>query len=61
MREEYDFTNARKNLYKKVTIKLKVNIDTINYFKDQSVNSEIPYKTPICLYPSDCKVLVAYH
>lgn len=59
MREEYDFTNAKKNPYakrlkKQVTINLDV--DTIDYFKTQSASSGIPYQTLINLYLSDCAV-----
>lgn len=57
MREEYDFTNARKNPYakkikKQITIKLDAN--TIDYFKGQSINSGTPYQTFMNLYLSDC-------
>ena len=59
MREEYDFTNAKKNPYakrlkKQVTINLDV--DTIDYLKTQSASSGIPYQTLINLYLSDCAV-----
>lgn len=57
MREEYDFSNARKNPYakqlkKQVTIKL--DIDAIDYFKKQSESAGIPYQTLINLYLKDC-------
>lgn len=57
MREEYDFSNARKNPYakklkKQITINLDV--DTIDYFKNQSEASGIPYQTLINLYLADC-------
>lgn len=57
MKEEYDFSNARKNPYanklkKQITINL--DIDTIDYFKSQSKSSGIPYQTLINLYLSDC-------
>ena len=50
MRDEYDFSNAKRNPYAK---KLKKQI-TINYFKVQAENSGIPYQTLINLYLSDC-------
>ena len=57
MREEYDFSNARKNPYakqlkKQVTINLDAN--TIEYFKDMAAKSGIPYQTLINLYLTDC-------
>ena len=57
MRENYDFSNAKKNPYakrlkKQITINLDA--DTIDYFKSQSQASGIPYQTLINLYLSDC-------
>lgn len=57
MREEYDFSNARRNPYtKKPKKQITINIDTetIDYFKGQSEDSGIPYQTLINLYLSDC-------
>lgn len=54
MRNEYDFTNAKKNPYaknlkKQITINL--DIETVDYFKKMSVETNIPYQTliNICL------------
>lgn len=57
MREEYDFSNARKNPYakqlkKQITINLDAN--TIDYFKGMAAKSGIPYQTLINLYLTDC-------
>ncbi len=57
MQTEYDFSHARRNPYakklkKQVTINLDV--DTVNYFKEQADSSGIPYQTLINLYLSDC-------
>jgi len=57
MRDEYDFSQAEKNpfakrLKKQVTINL--DRDTVDYFKEQSSISGIPYQTLINLYLSDC-------
>jgi len=57
MRREYDFSRARTNPYsqrlkKQVTIRLDV--DTIAYFKDLAGQSGIPYQTLINLYLADC-------
>ena len=57
MREEYDFSNVRKNPYaKKLKKQITINIDadTIEYFKGQSEDSGIPYQTLINLYLADC-------
>lgn len=57
MREEYDFSEGKKNSYakqlkKQVTIKLS--IEAINYFKAQAKEMGIPYQTLINLYLTDC-------
>ena len=59
MREEYDFSNARKNPYtSKLKRQITINIDgsTIDYFKAQSETVGIPYQTLINLYLRDCAV-----
>ena len=59
MKEEYNFSNARKNPYAK-KLKKQVTInrdnDTIEYFKEMARTSGIPYQTLINLYLSDCAV-----
>lgn len=57
MRKEYDFFNARKNPYasqlkKQVTIRLDE--DSIGYFKSLSEEVGIPYQSLINLYLRDC-------
>lgn len=59
MKKEYDFSKAKKNPYlsdlkKQVTIRLDT--DTIQYFKDLSDSNDIPYQTLINLYLRDCAV-----
>ena len=57
MREEYDFSNAKKNPYaKNLTKQITINInnDTMEYFKVQAEQSGIPYQTLINLYLTDC-------
>ncbi len=57
MKEEYDFSNARKNPYAeklKKQITINIDIDTIDYFKNQAETSGIPYQTLINLYLSEC-------
>jgi predicted DNA binding CopG/RHH family protein len=57
MRKEYDFTKARKNPYasnliKQITIRLDE--DSIGYFKGISEQVGIPYQSLINLYLRDC-------
>ena len=59
MKKEYNIEelNPRKNPYtnrlkKQVTI--NIDSDTIDYFKDQSQKSGLPYQTLINLYLADC-------
>ena len=57
MREEYDFSNARKNPYAKQLkkqITININDSTIDFFKAKAADSGIPYQTLINLYLSDC-------
>ena len=57
MKKNYDFTKARKNPYasrlkRQVTIRL--DDQTIEYFKTISQECGIPYQTLINLYLRDC-------
>lgn len=57
MKKEYDFSNARKNPYasqlkKQITIRLDE--DSISYFKEISEQVGIPYQSLINLYLRDC-------
>ena len=57
MQKEYDFSNARPNPYaKKMKSQITINLDveTIDYFKEQAATSGIPYQTLINLYLGDC-------
>lgn len=57
MREEYDFSNAKKNPYaKKLKQQITINIDSdvVAFFKEMSSSSGIPYQTLINLYLADC-------
>ena len=57
MRDEYDFSEARKNPYAKMLKKqITINIDSnaIEYFKEQASVTGIPYQTLINLYLTDC-------
>ena len=57
LREEYDFSGSRPNPYAKklrkpVTIRLDV--DTVDYFKQEAERTGIPYQNLINLYLSQC-------
>ena len=57
MKKEYDFSKGKKNPYsaalkKQVTIRLDT--ETIDYFKNLSEDIGIPYQTLINLYLRDC-------
>ena len=57
MRDHYDFSDSVKNPYakklkKQVTIRLDE--DTIVYFKDLAESKGIPYQSLINLYLRDC-------
>ena len=57
MRDEYDFSNARKNPYaKRLKQKVTIRLDapTIEYFKGLAEDTGIPYQTLINLYLRDC-------
>jgi uncharacterized protein (DUF4415 family) len=57
MKKHYDFTNSKANPYvrspkKQVTIRLDTSI--IDYFKELSTTTGIPYQNLINLYLRDC-------
>ena len=57
MRKHYDFTNAVRNPYarrlkRQVTIRLEQ--DTLEYFKKIAAESDIPYQKLINLFLRDC-------
>ena len=59
MKDEYDFTNSVKNPYaKKVKkqISIKIETDTINYFKELSKKVGIPYQNLMNSYLTDCAI-----
>jgi len=59
MRKEYDFTNAKPNPYiKKLRkqISIRLDIDTIGYFKKKAEETGIAYQNLINLYLTDCAV-----
>jgi len=57
MRREYDFTNGKMNPYiKKLRkqISIRIDIDTIDYFKKQAQETGITYQNLINLYLANC-------
>lgn len=57
MRDEYDFSESVQNPYlkklkKQVTIRLEENV--VDYFKQLSEETGIPYQSLINLYLQDC-------
>ena len=59
MREEYDFTKARKNPYAsklKQSVTIRLDSDSLSYFKELAVSTGIPYQTLINLYLRDCAI-----
>ena len=59
MRNEYDFTNAKPNPYiKKLRkqISIRIDVDTIGYFKRKAEETGIAYQNLINLYLADCAI-----
>lgn len=57
MEKEYDFSNAVKNPYAKILKKqITINLDNkvIEYFKEQALETGIPYQSLINLYLLSC-------
>ena len=59
MRKEYDFSKAKPNPYVKKMrkqISIRLDIDTIKYFKKKAGETGITYQNLINLYLTDCVV-----
>jgi predicted DNA binding CopG/RHH family protein len=59
MRKEYDFSKARKNPYTsmlKKPITIRLDEDSVSYFKSVSAEVGIPYQSLINLYLRDCAI-----
>lgn len=57
MRDEYDFSNSRPNPYAdrvRKPITLNVDVSTIDYFKQESKRTGVPYQTIINMYLGQC-------
>jgi predicted DNA binding CopG/RHH family protein len=59
MRKEYDFSQGKRNPYvkrEKKQITIRINEDTIDYFKKQAEKTGISYQNLINMYLTDCAV-----
>ncbi len=59
MKKEYDFSNSKKNPYAKKLkkqISIRLDEDTIGYFKNLAEDTGIVYQNLINLYLRDCAV-----
>lgn len=59
MRKEYDFSNGVKNPYaknlkSKKVVTIRIEDETIDYFKGLADEIKLPYQTLINLYLKDC-------
>jgi len=57
MREEYDLTDAKPGRFAegyKQQITIRIDRETISYFKDMSFETGVPYQTLMNLYLKDC-------
>ncbi len=57
MRKEYDFSSSKKNPYSKMLkkqITIRIEAETIDYFKKLSNAEGIPYQNLINMYLRDC-------
>ena len=59
MRDNYDFSGARKNPYAaklKRPVTIRLDVATLDYFRTLADESSLPYQTLINLYLRDCAV-----
>jgi uncharacterized protein (DUF4415 family) len=57
MRKQYDFSSSRKNPYAaqlKRPVTIRLDQDSISYFKSMSKETGIPYQSLINLYLKEC-------
>ena len=57
MKKEYDFSKAKKNPYSKILkkqITINLSEEVLDYFKNLSEETSIPYQTLINFYLLDC-------
>ena len=59
MRKQYDFSSSRNNPYAaqlKKSVTIRLDQDSITYFKSMSEETGIPYQSLINLYLKECAV-----
>ncbi len=57
MRKEYDFSKSRKNPYAsrlKRAVTIRLDVTSVNYFKELAVELGMPYQSLINLFLRDC-------
>ena len=57
MRDEYDLTDAKPGRFAegyKQQITIRIDRETISYFKELSLKTGVPYQTLMNLYLTDC-------
>ena len=57
MKKEYDFSQAKRNPYSgqlKKTITIRIDEDSITYFKDMADETGLPYQVLMNMYLKDC-------
>jgi len=57
MRDEYDFSTGRPNPYArklKQQITIRLDVDTVAFFKRRATETGLPYQSLINLYLADC-------
>ena len=57
MKKEYDFSQAKRNPYSgqlKKTITIRIDEDSITYFKDIADETGLPYQVLMNMYLKDC-------
>lgn len=57
MKKEYDFSKSKKNPYAKMLkqqITIRLETETVNYFKKLAEEEGIPYQNLINMYLRDC-------
>ena len=57
MRDNYDFSKGRKNPYAKKlkkSVTIRLDEETVDYFRKLAQETDIPYQTLINMYLRDC-------
>jgi uncharacterized protein (DUF4415 family) len=57
MKREYDFSRAKRNPYSRLLkrqVTIRLDEETVKYFKETAKEARIPYQTLINLYLRDC-------